>query len=100
MRLTPIAIAGLTALALAASSAGPAAADPSKITCPDGMGPTPAALVNNGYQKDKNGDHFVCAKPADCSQIEFCGGADYDLYGPPLTGLDGALYYIADNTNA
>lgn len=97
MRLTPIAIAGLLALAVAASSASPAAAEPSKVTCPDSMAPTPAALVNNGYQKDKNGDHLVCAKRADCSNIEFCGGADYDLYGPPLLHLNGDLYYVTDN---
>lgn len=97
MRRTPIALAGLIALAVAASGASPAAADPSKVTCPSGMFPTPAALVNNGEAKDKNADRFVCAKPADCSQVQFCGGPDYDLYGEPLVGLDGQLYYVTDN---
>ena len=97
MRRTPSALAGLIALAVAASGASPAAAEPSKITCPDNMMPTPALLVNNGTKKDKNADGFVCAKPADCSDVELCGGPDYDLYGEPLRGIDGELYYVTDN---
>lgn len=97
MRRTPTAIAGLLALAIAATGASPAAADPSKVQCTDGMAPMPAVLVNNGEKKDKNGDHLVCAKRADCSEVEFCGGPDYDLYGQPLLGVDGYLYYVTDN---
>jgi hypothetical protein len=99
MRRTPIALAGLIALATAASGASPAAADPSKIMCPADMFPIPAALVNNGEAKDKNADHFVCGKPADC-EIEFCGGPDYDLFGPPLLHVNGLLYYVTDNVNS
>ncbi len=96
MRRTPIAMAGLLALALAATGASPAAANPA-TACPANMTPTPAVLVNNGDQKDRNADHFVCAKPAECSQVEYCGGPDYDLYGEPLLGMDGNLYYVTDN---
>ena len=96
MRRLPAVLAGSLVVAIAGTGAGPAAADP-KIVCPDNMAPTPAALVNNGQAKDKNGDHFVCAKPAGCSDVQFCGGPDYDFVGAPLRHVDGTLYYVTDN---
>ena len=96
MRRFPVVLAGTLAVAVAGLGAGPVAADP-KIVCPDNMAPTPAVLVNNGQSKDKNGDQFVCAKPADCSDVQFCGGPDYDFFGQPLRHVNGGLYYVTDN---
>jgi hypothetical protein len=96
-RIPAVTAAVVVAVGGTALGTGSAVAEPSKITCPDNMAPTPAVLVNNGQQKDKNGDQFVCAKPAGCSQIELCGGPDYDLFGAPLRHIDGNLYYVTDN---
>jgi hypothetical protein len=41
----------------------------------DGFMPVPAATVQNGVQKDKNGNGFVCAKFADGKLV---GGPDDD----------------------
>lgn len=76
----------------------PAAADPDRTRCPDHMVPTLAIFVKNGDKKDKNRDGMVCAKPADCTTPEGCQGSrDYDVFGAPLEGLDGLLYYVSDN---
>jgi hypothetical protein len=65
------------------------------------MVPTFAFLVNNGDKKDRNGDGLVCAKPAPCQTPEECSGSrDYELFGPPLLGIDGALYYVTDNVTS
>ena len=72
-----------------------------ELGCPDHMSPTPTAFVNNGAKKDKDPkDGIICAKPApDCIITQQCpGGPDYDLFGPPLLGVDGKWYYVTDNS--
>ena len=96
LRITLVALAAATTAAVFAPA--PASAD---FGCPNDMGPTPAAFVNNGDKKDKEPkDGVVCAKPApECLVTQQChGGPDYDVYGMPLLGLDGKWYYVVDNS--
>jgi hypothetical protein len=77
MKRTLLTVLISTVLALSTLTfAGPAAADPTS-TCPDGHIPVPAALVDNGAKRDKNGNGIVCGKAA--ADGTFHGGPDDDV---------------------
>jgi len=77
MKRTLLTVVTSAAIALSTLTfAGPASADPTS-TCPDGHIPVPAALVENGARRDKNGNGIVCGKVA--ADGKFHGGPDDDV---------------------
>jgi hypothetical protein len=95
--LSLLASSGAAAGLIALSSATPAAAD---LGCPNDMTPAPAALVNNGDKKDKNGNGTICVKPATCLEMTgpVChGGPDDERFGLPVLGTDNVWYYATDD---
>ena len=78
MRFDPrIAVPAALAVAAVAIPASSSADPP--VPCPQSFPfPVPAALVNQGDQKDHNGNHLICAK-MDPNSPGFNGGPDDNL---------------------